>query len=231
MADSPLGSGAAPGESGAQGGEGQDKGAATGSTDAGSGTKSPSPDDHERALKDMHRFKAESQKRAQEIETLQKKLEETQKKELREREQYKQLYEDEAKKASELEAKNRRNSEAFLRTVKLDSIRAAAAKHQIRPEALDDLELYAWSDVEAEITDSGIRANGAEQAILQFKKARPHLFLGATAPRVNTGGNGSAQPPGELNWAEINKLEHKDPAKWRELVTQKMTRDRTTRKA
>ena len=150
-------------------------------------TKTVSWEDHQRALADLHKFKA----KARELESSQ---EEAEKKRLVENEQWKQLAEINEKKFLEAEEKRKRQNDTILNHTKYETLKRVAVSNGIRKEALEDLDLLSLESIEVEATTSGrFNVHGAEDYVTRLKKLKPHWFNDSTAPRVNSGGGGA--PP------------------------------------
>lgn len=152
-------------------------------------------EDHQRALKDMHKFKDE----ARQLKELQEKEE---RKRLVENEQWKQLAEINEQKFIAAEEKQKRQNETILNTLKHEKLKRVAVSNGIREEALDDLDLLSLESIDVEATTSGrFNVHGAEDYVSRLKKLKPHWFRDSVPPKVNSGGGG-APPQGKKYTAQ-----------------------------
>lgn len=205
------GSGASAGSTGGEG----DKG---GSGGAGDQTKVIKPEDHERALADLHKFKSDAKKAADALAAKEAELAEIRKNNLKAANDLKPYVE-------QLEGENKTLKDqigtlkkGFGETFKSMELKAAAKKLGITDQGLQDLDLLRFDDVTTEFTTEGrVIVSGAEQAAETLKKTRPHWFQTGSAANINTGGKGGNSTPDALTTEYMNGLEKSDPKRYREL--------------
>lgn len=210
------GGGATNASGGAAGGNSNDGGSGNG--DAGG--KTIKPEDHERALADLHRFKAEAKKKEDDIKALQDQINQLKTSGLKAKEDWKTLaeqYEGESKTAKDELSKVKAG---IAETFKLMEVKSEAQKLGIKESAMKDLDLLRFDEVEAVFaTDGKVSVKGAKEAAELLKKTRDHWFTTGKVENINTGGKGGGTP-GELTSAYMNDLEKKDPAKYKQLMPQ-----------
>lgn len=163
--------------------------------DSGNQNNNPPPsgktvswEDHQRAVDDMHRFKAKASE-------LERKFADTEKQSLEKSGEFKTLWE-QAKADLETEREKSANVlKAAMHTHRFGEVKAEAIRQGLRPEAVHDLESISWDGVPVEMTDKGrFIASGVKERVDKLKGERPHWFTVAQAPRINGGGGGP--PPG-----------------------------------
>lgn len=192
-------------------------------------TKEPktiNPQDHERALKDMLKFKA----KAKELETtLAQKEQDLLAKEqalLEKQNDYKSIAEIKEKQALDYKAKweteakkNQDFWETYYQNEKKNAVFKEALKAGLRKEAESDLDLIPYDDVAIERTDQGrVLTHGVDSFVEKLKQTRPHWFQSKGVANINSGGsNKSPVETGELTTAKMAEIQLKDPKKAREL--------------
>lgn len=160
-------------------------------------------EDHERALKDVHKFK----NRVRELEDTIK-ARDTQA--LREKEDYKGLWEKEKTEKEELLTKHQSLRDWVFADKRISAVKTEAIKHGLRPEAEKDLELYPMDEVVVEPTPSGrFSVIGAEAFVEKMKKTRPFLFRPDGPPVVNPGGNLRPDQGTEVTGTDLYEIEKK----------------------
>ena len=179
---------------------------------------------HRRALDDMHRFKKEAAE-------LKARLEEQENQKLKEKEDWKTYAEREEAKRKEAEERLNSFQGSVFEDKKYSSVREAALKAGMRPEAMSDLELYSLDGVTVEATTNGrFLVHGSEAWVDDLKKSRPYLFSNNDVANINSGGasnKAASQKAPELTPQYLLKLE-KDVAlgvpgakdKYRQAVTE-----------
>lgn len=180
--------GATGGSTGGKAGEGGGAaGGATGGqanpgTSGAGGAGHVSREDHERALADMHKYKTEAKKLADE-----KALGETNK--MKEQNQWKELAEKREQEAKDALIKSERLEKSYLGEKKYSAVHAKCLALGLRPEAISDLEMLDLEDVNIETTSTGkINVLGADKFAERLKTRKPHWF-DKPKPVVNGGGN------------------------------------------
>lgn len=152
-------------------------------------SKTVAREDHDRALKDLHKFKRE----AEDTKAALAKIEEER---LREKEDWKGLAEREKLKAEKLEADNKKLTDVFLRTQKYSAVKTAAVEAGLLPEALDDLELLELNGVAVETTNTGrYSVQGAKEFVEELKGKKSHWFGHKKPVDINGGTGGGAPGP------------------------------------
>lgn len=142
---------------------------------------------------------------------------------LKERKKYKELFEKREEEAKQLRDKLRKQGEAIYKTVKLQAIKAEAARAGILPEAESDLEFQAFDEVEIATRESGaFDVVGADRAVENLKATRPHWFRTKQAPNIN--GATPGMPSGKINAADLAKLEKENPEQYKAEITRLMQR-------
>jgi len=138
-----------------------------------------SKDGIERALKDVHRFKDEARSLKEKLKT----VEETQ---LKEKQQWKELYEQRDKEYKDLLGKEEQLRGSIVNEKKFFALKDEAQRLGLLPEAVADLEYWDLSDVLIEATSSGkVNIVNAKQVAEKIKTMRPHWFSQKSAPAVN----------------------------------------------
>ena len=139
-------------------------------------------DDHQRAIKDMHKFKAANV-------DAEKRLAVVEEDRLKEKSDWKALAEREKTRADKLEVEKKSLSEVFTKTQKYSEIRKSAMEAGLRPEAMDDLDLIDVDGVQVEATSSGrFIVHGSKEFIEELKTKKPHWFKKGTVAEINSGG-------------------------------------------
>lgn len=132
----------------------------------------------DKVLADMHRYKSKSK----ELEDKIKNEEIEAAKKAGEWQRVAELKENEAKLANE---RAERLDKSYLDEKKYAALREEALRSGIRKEALPDLDLIDFTELETETLPTGrVTVKGADKAILKLKTLRPHWF-GAKTPSVN----------------------------------------------
>lgn len=177
---------------------------------------------YEQMKNDMHKFKRMASESTTKLTASEARLQEIETNQLAASGQYKELYEASEARAVEAEGKYKSTLDTVVDDKKMSSVREFALKHNIRKEALDDLDMIDMSSVVVETTDHG-RYNvlGAEGFVDNLKAAKPHWFNDSTPPVINNGigtfdGKETTYSPNELLG-----LEKENPALYREIITKK----------
>lgn len=178
------------------------------------------PDDHKRALDDMHKFKKQSRDKDATITELQAKLQETESIRLREKEDYKGLYE---KTAKELQNERERREQLkvnVLRSEKHRSVYPALKKAGLRDDAEKLLDNESFDDLEVETTSEGrFLVHGVESYVDRFKENYGFAFENKAVARINAGGANRESTISEENLtaAQMSELWKKDRDKFHKL--------------
>lgn len=154
------------------------------------------PEDHERAINDMMKFKKALGEKDLEISNLRKEFETFKKKNMEAGQDFKGLYElergeKEAAKKEALEAKE--SSDKLKRLVayneKFRAIQKSLLEKGFKQEALSLLESESFDNVELEITSKGnFNVLGVDSFVESYKKKYNFLFGNNQTTVVNSGG-------------------------------------------
>lgn len=154
-----------------------------------------------KALRDLQKYKG----RVKELEDAQ---EQSRISKMRDKEQWQDLSNDWQQKAETAEKENKTLKDGMVYDKKYSAVREFALKAGIRQEALKDLELVDFDDVDIEYTSTGrVNVLNAERAVERIKSTRPHWFgnrrtnVNSSDPEVVSGGN--------VSYADIVKAENK----------------------
>lgn len=169
-------------------------------------------DDHQRALNDLKRFKAEAKQRSQAERELAKRIEDMETSRLQEKEDFKSLAEKRAERIRELEGETESLKSGVFNSKKYDAVYAEAIRAGLRPEAESDLELLSMDSVAVEMTQSTngnrrFQVSGAKDFVEELKRTRKHWFKNSNIPDVNPGGKAFSGSTGVVTAAEVNRLE------------------------
>lgn len=184
-------------------------------------------EDHERALKDLHKFKQSYKQTETRMKELEKQLQEQESQKLKEKEDWKTLAEKRLERATELEQKLEKVTNNIFSNRKYDEVRAEALRAGLRPEAEDDLRLLSLEPVVVEATTEGrFLVNGAKEFVEDLKRTRKHWFKLGGVPDVNTGSSSYTTQSSTVSIQELGKLENefrKKPTaenkqKWQEAL-------------
>lgn len=173
---------------------------------------------------DMHKYKRMSQEAAEREAKLQAELAAIKEAKQAEDGQFKQLWEQGKVKYSELEEKFNGFTRAVQDDKKLTAVREYAIQNNIRPEALDDLDIIDMSEVVIETTDRNrINVHGAADFVQKLKAAKPYWFKDESAPNVNNAvpGNNDNFEDKTYSASELLELQKKDPSAYKEVMTNK----------
>jgi hypothetical protein len=182
--------------------------------DEGKGGKDKNADGSRRSKADdtrgADRFKKDLGKLKDENRTLKQQLKERDEAKAKEENRWKDLYETTSKERDETSEKLSRTESTFKTTLKVNKIEQLALKAGLREDALDDLELMDFPEVEVEETDSGrYLVSGADKAIERLKKKKPHWFKDDKAPNFNSGGGRKATTDGLITSDDVALAEKK----------------------
>lgn len=213
------GGGASNTDGGAGGGQSGDSGNKGGEGGGAGGSQSISKEDHDRALADLHRFKADAKKNAEQAQLLQDQINQLKKQGMRTAEDFKSLSETQAKELEEKDKTIATLKNGISKTFRSMQVKQEAKALGIKESAMRDLDLLDFSDqVQVVFGDDGtVSVDGAKQAAENLKKTRDHWFQTGKVDNINTGGKGGGNEPAELTSAYMNSLEKTDPKKYKEL--------------
>lgn len=156
-----------------------------------------------RVARDLGKLKDENR-------ALKQQLKERDEAKAKEENRWKDLYETTSKERDETSEKLSRTESTFKTTLKVNKIEQLALKAGLREDALDDLELMDFPEVEVEETDSGrYLVSGADKAIDRLKKKKPHWFKDDKAPNFNSGGGRKPTVEGPVTADDVANAERK----------------------
>jgi len=180
------------------------------------------PNAYEQMKNDMHKFKRMAAEATEKQTAYEAKLQAIETDQQKASGKYKELYEREAAQSVDFKEKYEKTLNAVLDDKKMTSVREFALKHNIRQEALDDLDMVDMSSVVVETTDQG-RYNvlGAESFVDSLKAAKPYWFKDGTPPVVNNGVGTFDGKDTTYSPSELLGLEKSDPKLYREIITKK----------
>jgi hypothetical protein len=152
-------------------------------------SRSVSPEDHKRAIDDLHKYKSrwrETSSKIQEYETKLKSLEESK---LKEQEDFKTLAEQYRAEAESQKAKNKKLLDSVVYAEKYRAVYPELKKLGLRDDAQELLSMQDFHEVEVETTSEGrFLVNNAADWSQTFKKKFPFAFETKKAPNINGGG-------------------------------------------
>lgn len=152
-------------------------------------TKTVAFADHERALKDMHRFKREKNELSTKIGDLEAQMNTMKENDLRKQEDFKTLSERKAEEAQSWEGKYKSLQTSFDTTQKYNAVQSKAVHAGLIDGAIEDLGRLDLEDVSIEKTDAGrYMVNGVEDFVKSLKVKKPHWFKDDSVPTFNSGG-------------------------------------------
>lgn len=205
-----------------QGGAQTDLSGAQVDDQADSAAKTIDPKEHERALKDMHRFKSDLKKTQQEYQLLSEKIKADEESKLAQQNEFKTLAERYKAELDRERVEKKQLADSFFLNQKMSAVLSAALKAGLRPDAEKDLELLSLDSVAIERTDHGrVIVHGADEYVQEQKKMRPHWFATKQVSNVNSGG-GNGIVVGETITPEIlYKIEKSgDKVKYKQALEQ-----------
>lgn len=134
---------------------------------------------YEKVKADMIKYKKEAQE-------YKSKIQQEEERRLRESNDWKSLYERTKSELEERDSKLTAQEQSFLNEKKFSAIREVAMKAGIRTEAISDLELLSFEDVDVVKTETGrVEVRGHDRAIEMLRSKKPHWF-GKSSSNVNT---------------------------------------------
>lgn len=156
----------------------------------------------DRVKSDMHKYKTERDAEKTRVEDARIAA-------LKEKNDWKSVAEDAERKAKDFETKYNGLSSSLVENAKLSALKGSALKAGMLKEGLDDLEVFDFEEITVETTSRGkILVSGADQAIENLKKRRPHWF-GSKASSVNPASPEIQTPAsgGAVTLQDLSRLE------------------------
>lgn len=219
------------------GGTGSDQ-SAGGGTASGTGTSSDGASSSssagqtvpkselEKALNDLHRFKAAAKERDDQVRSLTATLEDLKTKQQTANKDYESLYVSEKTKREELEASNKKLLSNVVATERHRAAYPALKKAGLRDDAENLIDAMDLTTIEIEATSSGRwMANGVDPFVEAAKLKYPYAFQKPNAPHVHgsTGSGivvGATWSPDKLFVLEQECKKKGDMAPWRAAVAE-----------
>lgn len=176
---------------------------------SGDQSKPIDPNDHKRALDDLHKFKSAAKAEAERAAKLAADLEAIKAESLRSKEDFKTLYEKTQSKLAEKEQESAKLKQSVIYAERYRSVLPVLKEAGLRDDALNLLDMVSLDDIEIEATTNGrFICNGMDRFAETFKARYPFAFKEKQMPNVNTGGGqGKPGTPEKLDAAALFKLE------------------------
>jgi len=179
--------------------------------------------DHDRAIADMLKFKAEAA-------TLKAEKEAAETTRMKASNQWKEIAEAKEKEAETLKADNKRMQDSYLGDKKFNAVQAKCLALGLRAEAASDLEMLDLDAVTIETTSTGkVNVLGVDKFAERLKTLKPHWFADPKQTKINSdgtrvieGGNGLLTPA-DLLAAEKEAKKTGDHTKYYNLHKQYQT--------
>ncbi len=162
--------------------------------------------DKERALEDLKKIKAQNVELLEALKKKDEAIEESRLAKLKEQEKFQELAETWQQKAQDAEQKASGLEKSMIYAKKFDAVKTAALQAGIKKEAIDDLEMLDFGDVDIEYTSTGrVNVLGAGKFVENIKITRPHWFgkKGASVNPSEPGVVGSSS----IKYADLLKAE------------------------
>ena len=177
---------------------------------------------YEATKNDMHKYKRMAQEATERQNEYEQKLKDIETNQQKSQGKYKELYEAQSNELNDYKGKYEGVLDSVVGDKKLTAVREFALKHNIRSEALEDLDMVDMSSVVVETTDQG-RYNvlGADSFVDRLKSSKPHWFKDATAPNLNNNLGSFDGKDKTYSGSELLSLEKKDPTLYREIMNNK----------
>ena len=176
------------------GADDQNEGNEGGGGDSGAGKKI-SPADHERALKDLQRYKQRARESTTRLANLERELQE-----LKAGKDGKKA-DDLAAKLSEEQQRNKDLQTSIIESQKFRELVPALKKAGLTDGAENLIEMLDLEDLDHEVTSKGrVNIIGLESFVEDVKKRFPYAFASKKTPRVNGGGSGTGFGDGKKKW-------------------------------
>jgi hypothetical protein len=159
------------------------------------GNKTVSIDAHNEVVQDLLKRKQEAKELKDKLSAFEKEKEDLKVKSLKEKEEWQKLAEIREKEAEELKKKLEAKEKVTSNYFKRAEVRQQALKNNIRENALDDLDLLGFDDVQIETTSTGsINVLGADKFVDRLKATKPHWFQDKADPKVVSTSPAASKP-------------------------------------
>jgi hypothetical protein len=176
--------------------------------DSNSGQKSVSWEDHQRAVKDMLRFKDQSKAESARVQELLSKLEDLNTKVSAQNKDFEALYASEKQKRADIEAEKNKLLGNVVNSERYRAAYPALKKAGLRDDADNLVEMMGLEAIEVEATSTGRFVCTEVERFVETAKAKfPYAFQKAQAPNVNAGGSGSFNAGEKWTPAKLVALE------------------------
>lgn len=150
---------------------------------------------HDEVMQDLLRQKAKSRELEEKLQSLEGERENLKVKSLKDKEQWQKLAELKEREADDFKKQLESQKTTTTNYFKRSEIRQQAMKLGIRENALDDLDLLGYDDVQLETTSTGkINVLGADKFVERLKTTKPHWFNDRTAPNIDSASPGVTRP-------------------------------------
>lgn len=179
--------------------------------------KAIQPEDHERALADLNKYKSKALTVEKELHTLKEQMQGLQDDKLKGSNDFKTLWEKSQEELGKTKEQLKTLRKGIELNAKMNALRGEASKLGLRQEAEEDLERFA-DEVALEWTSEG-RAipHGADLIAQKLKSSKSHWFKPTGVSTINSGGGTGTPPVEELTIGYMLDLETKDKKKYKEL--------------
>jgi hypothetical protein len=173
------------------------------------------PQDHDRAVQDMLKYKGKLKEASDAIQDLKTQIHELKSQGLKEKEDYKSLYEQECQNHAETKRRAQRLEGSFYTTQKHSAVYPALKRAGLRDDAERILEMVDFDALEVETTSEGrVIINGIETFVEKFKADFPFAFEQRRPPKINSaGGTTEFQTPQKITAEMIVEIERKHGTK------------------
>jgi hypothetical protein len=173
--------------------------------------RSIKPEDHQRALKDMHRYKSLHRESSERIKALEAEMTEMRQQSMHEKENFKGLYEETKARLEEEQRKKEALKENVLYSERYRAVFPVLKKEGFRDDAHNLLDMMDLKDLDVEATTEGrFLVNGVDTWIDGFKHKYPYAFQAKKGPNVNsTSGGDAIMRPSEMTPAKLIEIEEK----------------------
>jgi len=146
----------------------------------------PQPEPSAVGREEFERLVAANKKLIEERDTFKEGLKAKELEQMKASQQWQEIAELKEKEAMEARAESDNIKKALVTREKMSAIKTAAMASGIRAEALDDLDLFDFPEVQIETTNLGnIKILGAKEAVDSLKVRKPYLF-GKKSGNLNT---------------------------------------------
>lgn len=143
--------------------------------------------DHQRALNDLKKYKAQARQAADELEQLKSSLSEQKRKKLEDANDYEALYRSAKQELESEREKADRWKTYTIQNTKLSEVKPALQRAGLRQEAERLLDLEDLSDVEVEATDQGrFIVHGVDGFVERMRQNYPFAFQQKKMPGIDS---------------------------------------------